>query len=206
MSFKPGDWFIGAIDFFGALVPGGIALLLLQAAAVRAGWIPASYQPDSPITWAGFLVGAFILGLLAHPPAHVLNRTYDRTYAARRRAGGDPALDYVRSAARGEVGANDSLYAWAKSEIGVFAEGALKRIDLLEGVSKMFRTLCLLALISVLVMAVAGEWVLAGTALVIALLSYYVFAERRFAATREVYQRFRRLREQKAGASIIRGG
>ena len=204
MSFKPGDWFIGAIDLFGALVPGGVALLLLQAAAVRAGWIPASYQPDSSLTWAGFLVGAFILGYLAHPPAHVLNRTYDRTYAARRRAGGDPALDYVRAAARGKVGANDSLYAWAKSEIGASAEGALKRIDLLEGTSKMFRTLCLLALITAPVLAIAREWALAGIALLTAVLSYYVFAERRFAATREVYQHFRRLREQNAGPSMIR--
>ena len=204
-GFKPGDWFIGAIDFFGALVPGGIALMLLQAGAVRAGWLPASYQPDSVLTWAGFLVAAFVVGYLAHPPAHVLNRAYDRSYAARRRAGGDPALEYVRGASRGEVGPNDSLYAWAKSEIGASGEGALKPIDLLEGTSKMFRTLCLLALISVPVLAIAGEWALAGIALVTAVLSYYVFAERRFAATREVYQRLRRLREERTGSSIIRG-
>jgi hypothetical protein len=86
-AFRPGDWFIGATDFFGALVPGGIALLLLQAGAVRAGWLPASYQPDSVLTWAGFLVAAFVVGYLAHPPAHVLSRAYDRTYAAHRRRG-----------------------------------------------------------------------------------------------------------------------
>jgi hypothetical protein len=122
------------------------------------GVLPAGLGPD-----LGRLPGGRLRRRVSGPPAGPRPEPrYDRTYAARRRAGGDPALEYVRGASRGEVGPNDSLYAWARSEIGASAEGALKPIDLLEGTSKMFRTLCLLALISVPVLAIAGEWALAG--------------------------------------------
>lgn len=195
MSFEPSKWFIGSLEVFGALIPGGIILYVVRLVAVAAGVIKDTSWPQQGIDWAIFIGGSLALGYLAHPPAHILNWLYDRTYCRWRRQGGDPLLDYAQQEAAPHLGPKDSVYAWAKSEVAAASKEQAARIDLIEGISKMFRTLAFLAIIAAILTLVAQTWFLTAALAVLAVLCFFVFAERRFAATKEVYQSLRRIRK-----------
>jgi hypothetical protein len=67
MSEKPGDFFLGVIDFFGILVPG-IALLILQGstlAQLAAISVPQAHNwwDWVPAVVAAYVAGQFLLGL-----------------------------------------------------------------------------------------------------------------------------------------------
>jgi hypothetical protein len=196
MTFDPSKWYMGSLDFLGSLVPGAIILYILRFAA-EAGGFGFDLSPDWPSTtkeWAFLLVSSFILGRLAHPPAHVLNKLYDRTYRQWRRSYGDPLLDYAREAAGPNVGPKDSIYAWAKSEVAAADPKQAAVVDIMEGTSKMFRTLSFLAIIAAILSVITQSWFISSALLVIALLSFLVFSERRFAATKEIYQSLKRVK------------
>ena len=203
MTFDLSKWFIGSLDFLGSLVPGAIILYLSRFAV--AGGFGFSLSPEWPSTtmeWAVFLVASFIIGRLAHPPAHVLNKLYDQTYRQWRRSDGDPLLDYARKVAGLNVGPKDSIYAWAKSEVASADPKQAAVIDIMEGTSKMFRTLSLLAIVAAILSIIVQPWLLSSALLVTALLSFLsflcflVFSERRFAATKEVYQSLKRVKHK----------
>jgi hypothetical protein len=200
---KPSEWFIGALEFFGVLIPGGVAVYLVHSVAISAGWIPGLAGLGGVAGWVAFLVISFIVGYLAHPPAHVFNRAYDRWYAEPRRRGGDPDMEFTRGKAQGKKGPHDSLYSWAKSELATLSKDQLARVESIEGVSKMFRTLTLLSCIAALVSFAALAWSVGIGLIVLALISFLVFAERRYAATKELYQSYRRAAEQQSPTSII---
>jgi hypothetical protein len=194
MTFVLSKWFVGSLEFFGSIVPGAIILYLLRFAAV-AGGFGFKLDPKWPSTnmeWATFLGVSFILGRLAHPLSHPLNILYDRTYRQWR---GDPLLGCAQLAAP-HVGSRDSVYAWAKSEVSAAKPKQALAIDVMEGISKMFRTLALLSVVASVLAAVVCSWVLAAAFFAIALLSFLVFSERRFAAAKEVCQSLRRIKDQ----------
>jgi len=195
MSVEPSKWFLGSLEVFAALIPGGIILYAVRLLATAAGVNTDTSWPQQTIEWVIFLVGSLVVGYLAHPPAHILNRLYDRTYRQWRRQGGDPLLDYAQQAAAPYLGPKDSVYAWAKSEVAAASKEQAARIDLMEGISKMFRTLAFLAIIAALLALAAQSWLRSAALAVLAILGFFVFSERRFAATKEVYQSLRRIRK-----------
>jgi hypothetical protein len=203
MTFDPSKWFIGSLDFLGSLVPGAFILYLLWFAAVAGGfgfnlspeW--TGEWPSTTMEWAAFLVASFIIGRLAHPPAHILNKLYNRTYRQWRRSEGDPLLDYAIKAAGSNVGPKDSIYAWAKSEVAAADLKQAAVVDIMEGTSKMFRTLSFLAIVAAILSIINYRaWFLSSALIVTALLSFLVFSERRFAATKEVYQSLKRVKHK----------
>jgi len=205
LQFDPSKFFVGALEFFGALLPGAIILYVGRFVAISAGMIENGTWPNKTIDWVLFVVGSLVLGYLAQPPAHVLNKLYDRTYRARKRWQGDPLLAYARQEAESHVGPEDSVYVWAKSEVGYASAQQLARIDRIEGISKMFRTLAFLAIIGAALSLVVGEWLWASILCGVSVLSFFVFAERRFASAKEVYQSLRRIREQAGdGVRIVK--
>jgi hypothetical protein len=60
MAYKPGDFFVGVIDFFGILVPGAVLLYLHGESLAGAVGLRFTQNPAS--TWGVFLVGSYILG------------------------------------------------------------------------------------------------------------------------------------------------
>ena len=193
MKFKPKDWFLGPGELFGVLVPGAVVLFVIRWIVVSEGIVTSSW-PDTILDWAAFIIASFIIGYLAHPPAHILNKLYDRTYCSWKRRNGDPLLRWAEKEAQGEAGPDDSIYAWANSEVAANSSKIAARIVLIEGVSKMFRALTLLLLIAALFAAVFGRITFVFGFIFAALLSFFVFSERRYAATKEIYQRLKRIR------------
>jgi len=73
MNFKPGDFFLGIVDFLGVLVPGA-ALVFLEA-----GWIHRVFgiSPLQP-PWLVFAAAAYFLGHLLLALTELLNRPAQR--------------------------------------------------------------------------------------------------------------------------------
>lgn len=187
MSFDPQKWFMSALLFFGVLVPGTVAVAILAELARRWGaTLPAGWPPASTFDWTTFLVAGFIVGYLAHPPSHVLNLLYNRTYRAWRRPTEDRRLDALRSIAGDEVGPTDSYYHWAKARLSK-APAELARVETIEGISKGFRTLALISAVGFALSVTTGDWLVALICLVLFGLAFLVFCERRLAATSEAY-------------------
>jgi hypothetical protein len=61
MAYKPGDFYIGVIDFFGTLVPGAILLFLYRERLP--GAMALGLKGDQTVmVWASFFVGYYVLG------------------------------------------------------------------------------------------------------------------------------------------------
>lgn len=206
MSFDPQKWFISALLFFGVLVPGSIAVAILGELVRRwGGTLPVTWPPASTFDWTAFLVTGFVAGYLAHPPSHVLNVLYNRTYRAWRRRNGDRLLDEIRRIAGDEVGPNGSHYAWATRRLRSRAPRDLAHVEMVEGISKGFRTLALIAAIGVVLASATGQGLIALICLILFCLAFLVFCERRFAATSEAYGSVTAL-EQGPGNSSAKAG
>jgi hypothetical protein len=83
---KPGDVFVGVVDFFSTLVPGAVLTFLIMGWLTPPAWWPG-IRNGTPEGWALFLVSAYIVGHLVVAVASVvLDSFYDRFYARWRRA------------------------------------------------------------------------------------------------------------------------
>jgi len=71
--YKPGEFFIGVIDFFGILVPGAVLLFLDGSRLPDVLQLPPLGDPT--LQWAAFLVGAYVLGHFLLAAGVPLNRT-----------------------------------------------------------------------------------------------------------------------------------
>lgn len=61
MPYKPGDFFLGVIDFFGIFVPGAVLMYLHGDRLVAL--FGGQQLLDSQVSrWVGFLIGAYVLG------------------------------------------------------------------------------------------------------------------------------------------------
>jgi len=73
MNFKPGDFFLGIVDFLGVLVPGA-ALVFLEAEWIRRIFGISPLQPP----WLVFAAAAYFLGHLLLALTELLNRPAQR--------------------------------------------------------------------------------------------------------------------------------
>jgi len=76
VAYKPGDFFLGVIDFFGILVPGAV-LMYLHGDRLLA-LLGGQQMLDSQVSrWVAFLIGAFVLGQFLLGASVPLNRLLD---------------------------------------------------------------------------------------------------------------------------------
>jgi hypothetical protein len=73
---KPGDFFLGIIEFFAVLLPGAAFVYLIQPWTL--GQLPIELIPTGPLQpLATFLILAFFAGHLVHALSGWLDHTYD---------------------------------------------------------------------------------------------------------------------------------
>jgi hypothetical protein len=92
---KPGDFFLGIIDFFSTLVPGAIATYLLTSSVIFQNFQHSPSIPrNSAEAWTIFLVFSYVVGhLIAAIGSIFLDPVYDRIYAKWKRT----TVKYVKS-------------------------------------------------------------------------------------------------------------
>ena len=74
MAFKPGDFFLGVIDFFGVLIPGAVLMYLHGSFLYALVPIVAPVPNDSVRSWILFLIVAYVSGELLLGLGVPLNR------------------------------------------------------------------------------------------------------------------------------------
>jgi hypothetical protein len=159
---KPGDLFIGVIDFFAILIPGIVAAMF---AAWARELIPL--QPDA-LFFGTILLAGFILGHVLHGLGSFLDvLVYDplfrpRDHSDAQRARGSKGYfhsndELYRQAKRvtAFAGSGDQaevksppggMYQWARAWLRMHSPEATAELDRLEADSKLFRSLTVIAL------------------------------------------------------------
>jgi hypothetical protein len=156
MSGKPSDFFIGAIDFFGILVPG-IALLVLQGPTLSK--LAAISLPEAHDWWdwvpalvAAYVAGHFLLGL-----GVPLNRLAAVAFPDNQ----DPYFQAVRNQVplppQADPTRTNMFYA-AFSFIRISSPNALAEVERQAAEYKLFRSLTVLFVIDALLTAAFGPW------------------------------------------------
>jgi hypothetical protein len=142
-TWKPSDLFLRVQEFFSVIVPGSVGAWLASQLLRGSEWESQFRALSAAAQWAVFLVAALFLGFLLHPPAHVLNVVYDRTYRRWKRAKSDPLLQFARAEAEKRVpgiSTSGSVYEWAKTRVESKDRNVAREVQFIQGISKMFRT------------------------------------------------------------------
>jgi hypothetical protein len=148
--------------------------------------------------WAVFAVVSLVIGYAIQPPSHILNWVYDHTYRARRRQQVDHLYEFATARATKSIPnilETGSVYAWAELDVRSRDPTAGQSVDLIQGVSKLFRSLALICLVGFAVALYKGAWMFAIILALLTVIFFLVYAERRWNATYFVYQRFKALHE-----------
>lgn len=196
-DYKPSDFFISLVDFFGILLPGSLLLFLLKP------WLTGLFGTFLPRLngnlerWVAFLIGAYIAGHILHQFGDLLLDVfvYDRLYVARgkRRKGEEPLLVRAREL-MGAAAPLSSAYSWAGSYVRAQNSAAAAELDKTGAESKFFRSWALVLVTAGAIALGRGSWMIAVFCLVLAFFALWRFCDRRWKATQLSYEYFVLLR------------
>ncbi len=191
---KPGDFFIGVLEFFAVLLPGIVATWLLNQ------YLPPHYKIVWDVTrgcedvvgGAAFLLSAYVLGHFVFMIGSNLDSSYDRWRRRTKPAASDAAFGAAKRLAHelagNLVGGDFTILKWAKAYIQIHSSGARIDIDRLEAHEKFFRSFVVIAI------ALTAHFLLRERAFFLALgsatlglLSYRRFIDQRWKATELTY-------------------
>jgi len=190
---KPGDFFVGVVDFFSALLPGALATWLVLQYVDPADLARWSLETDSDFVRGGaILLSSYILGHFAVAVGGSLDDVYDRWRQRNHPKESDlaykAAVD-LRKRLSPEFGDNTavgafSIFKWARAYVTIHAPQARSEIDALEANSKFFRTLVVVfALVTAHFLIREQRLGIAAASAVLAFLSFRRFCDQRWKLT-----------------------
>jgi hypothetical protein len=155
MSDKPGDFFLGVIDFFGILVPG-VALLILQRPTL-AGLAASISVPQTRdwLDWVPALVAAYVAGHFLLGLSVPLNRLDTMVFPET----GDPYFQAVQHQVPlppNVAPRRSDVFNAAYSFIRIASPAALAEVERQAAEYKLFRSLTLLFILDALLTIVLG--------------------------------------------------
>jgi hypothetical protein len=156
MSEKPGDFFLGVIDFFGILVPG-IALLILQGSTLAQLAAISVPQAHNWWDWVPAVVAAYVAGQFLLGVGVPLNRLASIVFPE--------AKDQFFQAVRDQVPLPPNVprtrpyvFNAAFSFVRLESPSALAEVERQAAEYKLFRSLTLLFVLDGLLVAVVGPF------------------------------------------------
>jgi hypothetical protein len=191
MADKPADFFLNVIDFFAVLLPGAILAALLWPIAYDSlvpGLLPA--PASDAAKWLAFGVAAHFLGHFLV----LLGASLDPFYDAIRRRFRTPdkdtayaAADAFRKSTLGKYANASNTYQWAKSMLRIEAPTCVDAVDRLEADSKFFRSVSVVLIVVVVILAATapGQSLIA---FVLLALSLWRYGERRYKSNQVAYR------------------
>lgn len=190
MNYKPGDLFIGVIDFFGILVPGAVLLFLHGELLAKA--LGLSLDPKEALFLVAFFVGAYVLGHILLGLGVVLNKLL-RVYHPERK---DVFYQEIKDSidlpkASGEDKRTSSFYR-AYAFVRLNNAAALSEIERQMADYKLFRSLTIVFGLDFLLTVVLGDLgslrpLLSGMFLIIAASRYLFLLDWTYRITFEFY-------------------
>lgn len=188
MDFKPGDFFLGLMDFFTILLPG--ALLAYLAENLAAHNIFGQLLPPIHTEvegWVAFLLASYLLGqFLFLIGATFMDGIYDRTFLRAKRKRGDKLYEKAK-ALTGRQGEYAGVRKWAATMIRLRSPDASLQMDRLEATSKFFRSVFVVLILYFLKFAWSQHWLAVLVIAALLALSFWRFAEQRWKLTELTY-------------------
>ena len=158
MAYKPDDFFIGIIDFFGILLPGSIVVFLynewfLEVAEIKVNLCGEATQ------WIAFIVSSYVIGHFVLGAGDPLNRLLEIFSPARKDLYYQEVKERIFLApaiAKDRINAFYRAYSIVRLESPV----AISKIERLTAEFKLFRGLAVVSLLSLLVtlVSVPPDW------------------------------------------------
>jgi hypothetical protein len=146
---KPGDFYVGVIDFFSILLPGS---LLVGTIATMVP-MPSSLEPllgSDTARWVAFALAAYALGHFVFLISALLDILYDKYRPLRWPNANDAEQPFKQAAAlhyaqfpvgKPGDGVPMNTFKWAKSVLMMRAPAALADVNRYEADSKFFRSM-----------------------------------------------------------------
>lgn len=194
MAEKPTDFFLGALDFFGILVPGAV---LLAFAVVTYPSAAKSVADVLPLAGgeriAAFAVAAYLVGYLLHLLGFGIDRLYDATQQSSfERFYGRELYQRVMQLKREQLAAEDEkligAYRWALTNIRVRFPAWVADIDRMSAHTALFRSLTLIAIFGAVAEGVKRAWLQGILSAVIAVIYVRMYQHLRWRSIRIVYE------------------
>jgi hypothetical protein len=197
---KPGDFFLGVLDFFAILLPGSLATwLAIQyipasslGAALTFDFMGAGAKPDTFVAGAAFVLSSYLLGHFVFMAGSRLDQPYDRwrkrahpfaldkTYKA--------ADDLKKTLTPNLYGGELTTLKWARAFIQVKSAEARIEIDRLEAEQKFFRSLVVIAAMFAAHFVLRERALFSGAiAVLMAVFSYWRYRDRRWTMTELIF-------------------
>lgn len=197
MKFDPGSFYLGVVDFFSIMLPGGVLAYFLSGpyqASVFGTLFPAI--PPGTAGWVIFLFAAYLLGHIVFLLGSYLDNIYDPIRKRVWPKENDFAFQQADRLKRERLGADAAkainTYQWARAILTLHHPAGMAEVARLEADSKFFRSL-VVVLIILLAATLANDWHQTGAVFpvllgIAAVLSYWRYTERRYKSTEQAYR------------------
>jgi hypothetical protein len=189
---KPGDFFVGILDFFAILVPGAIATAILQP---RFGHLVIGPLVAPPISeaglWVAFLVFAYFIGHLIFLLGSYVDGLYNLLRQRLNPYDNESAYQCATRLRDALIDADEhgalNTFQWSRAVLMAACPAAADDVHRLEADSKFFRSLLIVSALASAVFASGGHTVEATAALVLMLPCFARYYERRLKSTTQAY-------------------
>lgn len=212
MENKPGDFFVGLVDFFSILLPGALLAFLLKDVAEKHVFgvvLPAIRTQVEG--WVTFAFAAYLLGqFVSLIGATFMDWIYDHTYLIYQRRNGDLCYEKARELAGG-YGKLSNILKWAGVCVRLRSPDATLELDRFKATSKFFRSLFVVLLVYLIAFTRNSQWPASFATIALLALSFWRFSNQRWKFTEFSYLYFIALNvhseetgKQLAGAAGVR--
>jgi hypothetical protein len=191
---KPGDYYVGVVDFFAILMPGAALAAVLAAGGAAARLAPLVVVPtEGAAGWVAFLGAAYVLGHLVHLAASLLDAPMDRVrLRLLREARSARLLEAVRRRRDAELGRDGdpliNAYSWSKAVLIGRCPAAAAAVHRHEADSKFFRSFAVVLLVSSAAAVLRARPDLAGGCVAIAAACLWRYMDQRQKAVDWAYR------------------
>lgn len=191
---KPGDFYVGVIDFFSILLPGALLAGMLAILIPLPPALEPLLAPDAA-KWVAFALASYALGHFLLPVAAQLDPLYD-AFRDRRwrdfREAGKPFSE-AEELRKTQLGTEDenlpmNTLEWSTSILMLRAPVALAEVERYEANSKFFRSMAMVLPVLGIASLCHGLRLVMPASIVLALASLWVFATLRFKSSQLAYR------------------
>ncbi|GAB4371405.1 MAG: hypothetical protein Kow0042_14160 [Calditrichia bacterium] len=193
MSYKPGDVFIGVIDFFAILLPGALLVFFLiePAKTHLFGKILPSVNTEVQ-AWVVFLFAAYLFGHFIFLLGSKIDFCYDlyrKRFLSSKSDEPYKSASIIRDKMMGKKDAEKicNTFQWSKANVQLFYPEAAREIHRLEADSKFFRSLIVVLFLVGIILFGQTAWIEGIICFALMILSFLRYADQRWKSTRLAY-------------------
>ena len=189
---KPGDLFVGVLDFFAILLPGAVATAVLSPGIESL--VPAErlmQEGEGAERWAVFLLFAYFLGHLIFLVGSYIDVFYNFLRERFNPYGNESAYQCASRIRDGLIDHRErkalNTFQWARAVLIAKNPDAAADVHRLEADSKFFRSLLVVCFVSFIAFSIQSRFSEAFIALVLMIPCFARYYERRLKSTTQAY-------------------